>query len=87
MCPCHSLGELYRDGRGVEQDKERALELFEGACFASELFGNGSPPVGESCFRAGEMYANADGVSRNLGRAGSRFRRACRLGYEEACSR
>jgi hypothetical protein len=76
MAGCLKLGESYRDGVAVEQDYDRAMELFMQAC-------NGS--LGEGCYRAGDMYLTGTGVGRDLGQAAWRFRRACRLGYEEAC--
>ncbi len=84
MIGCFRLAELLvRDGGSAD----RAVELFDKACDGTLAHGDGSPPVSESCFRLGEMYANGSGVDRDVYRAGSYFRRACRLGYQEACRR
>ena len=95
-----SVGELASllENRGVTrraqarpteacQDYDRAVELFDKACDGTMNRDEGSPPMGESCFRVGDLYANGTGVERNLSRASFFFRRACRLGYQDACRR
>ena len=62
--------------RKSREDLAKAAELLRAAC-------NGMHA--ESCFRVADMYANGRGVPRDMNAAGWRFRRACRLGYDEAC--
>jgi TPR repeat protein len=49
--------------------------------------GVGSPAIAEACFAAAELYANGSGGEGTLFRAFRYYRRACNLGYQEACGR
>ena len=76
MSGCFELGELHATGTGVEQDFDRAAELYRRACDRRHA---------EGCYSLGVMYENGTGVRRQSSRAASLFRRACDLGYEDAC--
>ena len=78
---------MHARGVGVTQDYDRAVELFEEACYGRRQREHGSRAFAESCVRVGDMFANGEGVERDLYRAARYFRRACALGYEEACRR
>jgi len=84
---CLGLARLQIRGVGGPPAPEQAAELLEQGCYASRSDEDGWSSVAESCFRMGELLAAGTGVDRDLSRAASRFRRACRLGYEEACAR
>lgn len=86
MLGCFRLAALYVDGNGVSQDPEQAIELFIKACYGTLRQDEGSPGIGESCFRAGDMIVNGV-VDRPLWRASGYFRSACSRGYEDACGR
>jgi uncharacterized protein len=40
----------------------------------------------QSCTQLGDMYANGRGVTRDLGRAGQSYERACNLGAPDVCN-
>lgn len=84
---CFHLAGLVADGEGVAPDWDRAIELYDKACDGTMEDGEGAPPFAQSCFRLGELYVSGVGGERDVYRAGSLFRRACRLGYTQACSR
>jgi TPR repeat protein len=73
---CNNLAVLVRDGRGVEQDKARAADLFERACLGR---------FAGSCAELGDMLARGDGIEKDLARALELYRIACRLEDSDAC--
>lgn len=62
---------------GVHRDLNRALGLYERACF-------GGTPQG--CLNAGYLYAQGIGGSKDEGRAAGLFQRACDAGLHAGCS-
>jgi len=74
---CGALGAIYHDGVAVEQNYERAAELFEASC----ALGSAS-----ACGRLAVMYTQSDkGVSKDTTRALSLFKRTCAFGNQAAC--
>jgi hypothetical protein len=71
----------------VAQDYDRAVELYQKACDGTRDRDQGSSPIAASCYRLGDLFATGTGMPRDLVRALRLFRRACRLGYQEACKR
>jgi len=74
---CALLGRLYFEGKGVEQNDERAFNLFEMSCDQdSEVRG---------CFFAGQMSEAGRGTPVNQEAAVQFFRISCDGGLEAAC--
>lgn len=84
---CFRLAQMYREGEVVERDLERALTLHESACFGRTSTDSRGDAVAEACYAHGELLVEGQGIDRDLRTATRSFGRACRLGYEEACSR
>ena len=68
---CFNLGFRYDEGKGVDQNKSRAVELYGKACDGGEALG---------CLQLGHMYENGDGVAKNETTAADYLRRG-RLFY------
>jgi len=83
---CFRLGEIYSEGAVVDQDLDRALGLLESACYGQTSSAARGESVPEACNAHGELLAAGEGIDRDLLQARRSFARACRLGFEEACS-
>lgn len=70
----YKLARMYEDGRGVKQDEERALELYE----------NISRSFPEARYRQGWIYENAQCITRDLQSAKHAYMMAANFGHEEA---
>ncbi|MDD7600772.1 MAG: tetratricopeptide repeat protein, partial [Campylobacter sp.] len=53
MHGCGNLGTMYAKGEGVEEDLDKAVQLFKKACDGGNMHG---------CFNLGLMYAFGSGV-------------------------
>ncbi|MGI9627892.1 MAG: tetratricopeptide repeat protein [Longimicrobiales bacterium] len=84
---CFFLGGLHERGVHLAQDYDRALDLYEDACYGNVERDSGSPGVAESCFRAAELYVTGTAGEGRRYRSIDFYRRACRMGYLEACER
>lgn len=73
---CSLLGDLYLDGKGVEKNVPKGLELLEGGCERGDSFG---------CFNAGAVYSAGRGDA-DAEKAASLFVRACQAGDADGCS-
>ncbi|MGD0799754.1 MAG: protein kinase [Terracidiphilus sp.] len=74
---CNDLGNLYRDGNGVQKDSTQAARLYGSACQA----GNAS-----ACNNLGVLYQNGNGVEKDDSKATALFARACDAGDSNGCS-
>ena len=72
----NNLGNLYYNGHGVKQDKNKAKELYEKAC-------NGGNDIG--CFNLGTMYEKAEGVKKDYSKAIELYKKSCDNGYSRGC--
>lgn len=70
-----ALGLAYDGGRGVEQDRRKAVEWFQKAA------AQGSP---EAQFNLGTMYARGTGVKKDDAKAFSWFEKAAEQGFADA---
>jgi S1-C subfamily serine protease/TPR repeat protein len=76
MRACVGLAELYRQGKGVPANAERALELSSFACDVD----------GTTCISLARTFQEGLGVPRNPTVAQALLKYACAKGAEEACS-
>ncbi len=85
MLSCAELGIRYRDGLGVEVQREKALDLFEQACALGEP--SGCLGLGTLAEREAKraIAGGADGAS-SLKQAMELYRRACEGGWPEGCT-
>ena len=67
-----SLGDMYRDGDGVDQSYQRAKEMFELAA---------SQGCADAQFSLGLMYDNGEGVDQNDEKAAEYYEAAARQGH------
>jgi hypothetical protein len=74
---CNTLGEMYRDGRGVARDPGAALLAFTDACMAKNA---------RACANIGRAYAVGDGIQKDATSAAKWLAIACKNGHTEACS-
>lgn len=74
---CTNLGYMYRDGQGVSQNYDRAIELYQQGCEGGSAGG---------CFGLGHMYGTGKGVSRDYDRAVELFKQSCDGGNASGCS-
>ena len=65
---CVDLGDMYKDGEGVEKDHPRAATLFTRGCDG----GNN-----RSCMDLGRMYEDGDGVAQDYPRAATLYQKDC----------
>ena len=65
---CFNLGVMFASGDGVEENKARAVQLFEKACDGGEAQG---------CSNLGFMYSKGNGVEQNKARAVQFYQKAC----------
>jgi TPR repeat protein len=70
-----NLGNMYRDGQGVDKDEKRAVELYTMAADQDH--------AGAQC-NLGVMYANGQGVDRSLTTAREWLTKAAAHGHENA---
>jgi hypothetical protein len=73
---CESLGDRFRRGDGVPENKARALAFYQRVCDS----GNSSV-----CVTVGKMYARGEGTPQDRERAFSIFQRECNHRDAEAC--
>ena len=73
---CFNLGVLYTNGQGVNQDDQKAAELYQKAYDGGEARG---------CLVLGLVYENGQGVKQNLSTAKQYYGKACDLGLQSGC--
>ena len=73
---CLFLGIAYDDGKGVTQDKFKAVKLYTKACELRD---------GRGCSNLGLMYSNGEGVKLDKRRALELYGKACDLKEELGC--
>lgn len=77
---CHRMGNLFWEGLGVPQDKQKAAGLYQQACERKD-------PEPLACLRLGELYEKGEVTPKLPTRALALYRIACTAGNPEACSR
>ena len=70
------VGGLYKEGKGVKQDYQKASEYYKKACDLDD---------GESCGMVGYLYKEGEGVKQDYQKASEYFKKACDLGDELSC--
>ena len=73
---CLNLGIQYDFGRGVRQDKFKAVELYTKACDGGNAIG---------CFNLGLMYSTGEGVRQDKSKALQLYGKACDMKNEGGC--
>ncbi len=73
---CKKLGDLYLNGKGVNEDDEQAKTIFSRACDA----GNG-----DGCSGLGLMYLDGKGFKEDDAKAFTMFSKACDEGSADGC--
>lgn len=73
---CYRLGWFYEEGRGVAQNHNKAVELYQKACEANMAI---------ACRGLGIMYWRGQDVKRSRKKAITFYQKACGLGLPEAC--
>ncbi|MCI6343253.1 MAG: sel1 repeat family protein [Campylobacter sp.] len=70
--------KAYEQGETFYNNKEydKAAELYKKACDGGNMSG---------CFNLGIMYANGNGVEKDLGKAAELFKKACDSGNMRGC--
>ena len=76
MAGCSALAEKHVTGSGVDQDFDRAADLYRRAC--NRRYAN-------ACYGLAVLYEAGTGVPRQPARAATLFQRACDLGHADAC--
>ena len=76
MKACSSLGNLYDKGKGVEQNYQKAFQLYQKACDGEYL---------EGCINLGVLYYKGNGVEQNYQIAAQLCQKACDGGNSEMC--
>ena len=74
---CSNLGLLYQSGQGVNQDYQKAAQLYQKACDSGEAVG---------CFGLGFLYKNGQGVRQDFSTAKQYYGKACDLGFQIGCN-
>jgi uncharacterized protein len=75
---CHDLGVLYMYGRGVDENPERAAELFSGTC----------PEIANSCHYMGDYTSGTKkGLQVDLEASHDWYQKACDAGSTSSCDR
>lgn len=85
---CTNLGRMYRDGRGVEQDPGRAVELFTRVCDGMPAHPDdqdAAAAAASACSLLGAQYAHGSGVPEDWGRAIALSRQGCDGGDAFGC--
>ncbi len=67
---CTSLGSMYEDGDGVDQNTTKAVFYYRRGCNLKDHL---------SCASLGSMYEDGDGVQKDLSKATYYYRRGCHL--------
>ena len=73
---CLGLGVLYKDGQGVNQDYQKAAQLFQKACDSGNA---------DCCAILGVFYQDGKGVKQNFSTAKQYYGKACDLGLQSGC--
>jgi len=77
MSSCKRLANLYYDGEKVTQNYDKAQQYFEKLCNNEDGYG---------CYSLGYMHEYGDGsFSMDNEEALPYYKKACRLGYKDAC--
>lgn len=76
MKACSSLGNLYDKGKGVEQNYQKAIQLYQKACDGGDS---------EGCINLGVLYENGYGVKKDNAIAKEYYGKACDLGLQKGC--
>lgn len=76
MDACSSLGELYNNGKGVKQNSQKAVELYQKACDGR---------ISGSCAILGALYADGKDVRQDYAMAKKYYGKACDLGLQAGC--
>jgi TPR repeat protein len=91
---CVGLAGLYWDGRGVPEDRDRAVALYQRGCEALNLRYRGSSTMRgygrvdpEACFRLAGLYESGDAVDKDPVKSAEYYRAACSMGYGQACTK
>jgi hypothetical protein len=74
---CNHVGQMYRDGHGVERDAARSVKFFERACEGRYSWG---------CFNLAWLHLTGTGVPVDLWKAGTLYDQACKTGLGAACT-
>jgi TPR repeat protein len=85
---CTNLGRMYRDGRGVEQNPGRAVELFTRVCDGMPAHPDdqdAAAAAASACSLLGAQYAHGSGVPEDWGRAIALSRQGCDGGDAFGC--
>jgi len=75
---CARAGVLFRDGRGVTRDPDRAWRLLTSACARGDALG---------CGALSDLVVSDDGARRDTARAATLARSACDAGDGHGCAR
>jgi hypothetical protein len=73
---CNNLGDMYKNGQGVQQDYFKAVELYTKACDGGYAKG---------CKNLGNMYSKGQGVQQDYFKAVELYTKACDGGYADGC--
>lgn len=74
---CFNLGTMYYDGKGVQKDYIKAVELYQKACDGGDA---------DVCNILGIMYGNGKGVKQDSAKAVELYQKACDGGNANGCS-
>ena len=74
---CNNLGVLYRQGFGVKQDIQKAIDLFNKACSSNYMM---------ACTNLGDMYRAGTGVSYDFEKAVKLYEKACNNSEMTGCN-
>ena len=74
---CRKAGNIYRRGLGIEQDYERARELYDVSCFDGR--------DADSCLEQAHVSFTGNDGNEDLEYARRLYKRACDLGNQTGC--
>src|SRR5712691_5334765 len=74
---CYALGDLYREGVGMETDHARALALMQKSC---------DDKYAPACNEAGVYFLWGGVVPKDVNKASDLFKRACDAGVAQGCA-
>ena len=77
LVACYNLGVRYSKGKGVTQDKARAIALYEKACAGGVI---------DACINGAAVYEHGYGIPRNDARAAQLNAKACDAHDLEGCA-
>ena len=80
---CLALEKLYFTGKGVMEDKPRAVAYFEKACTSSAI----SKTASEPCLLAGIAFLDGSGVTADIRKGAGYLNIACNSGIADGCAR